>query len=82
MPAAYADPPARTPRLGFRAEGGALVAHTGEQQAVGLILRLRAEGVSLRNIAVCLTAEGLEPKRGGAWHPMMVKRVLDRAGGE
>jgi len=34
----------------------------------------------LRNIAVQLTAEGLEPKRGGAWHPMAVKRVVDRAG--
>jgi hypothetical protein len=59
-----------------------LVPDPGEQQAVGLILRLRAEGVTLRNIAVALTAQGLEPKRGGAWHPMAVKRVLDRAGAE
>ncbi len=46
-----------------------------------LIVQLRAEGASLRSIAVQLTAEGLEPKRDGAWHPMAVKRMVDRAGG-
>jgi len=70
---AYGAPP-----LGFRAEAGALVPDPDEQQAVRLIVQLRAEGASLRNIALHLTAEGLGPKRGGAWHPMMVKRVLDR----
>jgi hypothetical protein len=34
----------------------------------------------LRNITVQLTAQGLEPKRGGAKHPMMVRRVLDPTG--
>jgi hypothetical protein len=46
---------------------------------VQLIIQLRNEGASLRNIALQVTAEGLEPKRGGAGHPMMVKRVVDRA---
>jgi DNA invertase Pin-like site-specific DNA recombinase len=68
------------PPFGSRAEGGALVPDPGEQKAVQLIIQLRNEGASLRGIAVQLTAEGLEPKRGGAWHPMMVKRVVDRAG--
>jgi DNA invertase Pin-like site-specific DNA recombinase len=72
---AYGAPP-----LGFRAEGGELVPDPGEQKAVKLIIQLKNEGASLRNIAVRLTAEGLEPKRGGAWHPMKVKRVVDRAG--
>lgn len=72
---AYGGPP-----LGFRAEGGELVPDPGEQAAVGRILELRSKGASLRQIACTLTAEGLEPKRGGAWHPMKVKRVLDRAG--
>lgn len=44
------------------------------------IVELRVEGASLRRIAATLTAEGLEPKRGGAWHPQQVSRVLDRAG--
>jgi DNA invertase Pin-like site-specific DNA recombinase len=69
------------PPLGFRAEGGELVPDPDEQKAVQLIVQLRNEGASLRSIAVQLTAEGLEPKRGGAWHPMMVKRVVDRAEG-
>ena len=44
------------------------------------IVELRTDGVSLRRIASTLTAEGLKPKRGGAWHPQQVARVLDRAG--
>ena len=44
------------------------------------IVELRADGASLRKIAATLTAEGLKPKRGGAWHPQQVARVLDRAG--
>jgi hypothetical protein len=60
--------------------GGELAPDPGEQKAVQLIIQLRNEGKSLRNIAVQLTAEGLQPKRGGAWHPMMVKRVVDRTG--
>jgi DNA invertase Pin-like site-specific DNA recombinase len=68
------------PPLGYRAEGGELVPDPDEQRTVQLIIQLRNEGASLRNIAVTLTAEGLEPKRGGRWHPMMVKRVVDRAG--
>ena len=49
-------------------------------QAVARIVELWAEGASLRQIAATLTAEGLAPVRGGAWHPQQVARVLDRAG--
>ena len=68
------------PPLGFRAEGGELVPDPDEQAAVQRIVELRAEGESLRQIAAALTAEGFTPKRGGAWHPQQVARVLDRAG--
>jgi len=68
------------PPFGYRAEGRELVPDPDEQKAVQLIIQLRNEGASLRGIAVQLTAEGLEPKRGGQWHPQQVKRVLDRAG--
>lgn len=68
------------PPLGYRAEGGELVLDPDEQAAVQRIVELRADGASLRQIAVTLTVEGLAPKRGGAWHPQQVARVLDRAG--
>ena len=71
---------AGAPPLGFRAEGGELVPDPDEQAAVQRIVELRADGASLRQIAITLTAEGLAPKRGGAWHPQQVKRVLDREG--
>jgi tryptophan 2,3-dioxygenase len=38
---------------------------------------LRSEGMSLREIAEVLDAEGLRPKRGGRWHPYGVSRLLD-----
>jgi len=71
---------AGAPPLGFRAEGGELVPDPDEQAAVQRIVELRADGASLRRIAAALTAERLTPKRGGAWHPQQVARVLDRAG--
>ncbi len=41
---------------------------------------LRAEGLSLRAIADRLNADGHTTRRGAAWNPMQVARVLDRAG--
>ncbi len=69
------------PPFGYRAEGGELVPDPDEQAAVQRIVGLRADGASLRQIAVTLTAEGLTPKRGGSWHPQQVARVLDRVVG-
>lgn len=40
-----------------------------------------AKGGSLAQIAARLNAEGIRTARGGAWAPMTVKRVLDRAKG-
>ena len=71
---------AGAPPLGFRAEGRQLVPDPDEQAVVQRIVELRSDGTSLRRIAATLTAEGLAPKRGGAWHPQQVARVLDRAG--
>jgi len=68
------------PPFGYRAEGGELVPDPDEQAAVQRIVERRADGASLRQIAITLTAEGLAPKRGGAWHPQQVSRVLGRAG--
>jgi len=45
-----------------------------------LMAELRAEGLSLRAIADRLNDEGHTTRRGAAWNPMQVKRVLERAG--
>jgi DNA invertase Pin-like site-specific DNA recombinase len=42
------------------------------------IVELDAEGLSLRDIAAALEAEGRPTKRGGKWHPMTIQRVLAR----
>ncbi|TCZ51918.1 recombinase family protein [Roseicella aquatilis] len=45
-------------------------------RALPVILRLREEGESLRAIAAALTAEGVPPLRGRAWHPETIRQLL------
>jgi DNA invertase Pin-like site-specific DNA recombinase len=45
-----------------------------------MMTQLRAEGLSLRAIADRLNEEGHTTRRGAAWNPMQVGRVLDRPG--
>jgi len=69
-----------SPVLGKRAEGKALVPDRTEAGTVERIHDLRDEGMSLREIAAALEAEGRRTKRGGTrWHPTVVARVLQRA---
>ena len=65
------------PPYGFRAEGGELVAAPEEQEAIRLAKRLRKSGLSYRDIAHRLQAEGLHPRSGGRWHPPMVSRLVN-----
>ncbi len=44
------------------------------------MVELRGAGLSLRAIADRLNDEGHTTRRGAAWNPMQVKRVLERAG--
>ncbi len=44
----------------------------------GLVLPLRAEGKTLRDITKALNDASIATPRGGKWHPMSVKRVLER----
>jgi DNA invertase Pin-like site-specific DNA recombinase len=44
-----------------------------------MVAELRAEGLSLRQIADRLNADGQTTRRGAAWNQVQVKRVLDRA---
>jgi DNA invertase Pin-like site-specific DNA recombinase len=68
-----------SPAFGQRADGrGGLVADPGEQAAVDRIRQLIAEGVSLREMAATLTAEGYRPKRADRWHPESLRRIVAR----
>lgn len=50
------------------------------KRMASLILPLREAGKTMAEIAESLNASGVTTARGGQWHPMMVKRVLDRVG--
>ncbi len=65
------------PRFGTRAEDGVLVADKSEAKAARRMLQLHKRGMSLRQIASTLDAEGYKP-RGKAWHPQAVKRIIER----
>lgn len=60
-----------------RAEDGVLVADKSEAKAARRMLQLHKRGMSLRQIAPTLDAEGYKP-RGKAWHPQAVKRIIER----
>jgi DNA invertase Pin-like site-specific DNA recombinase len=67
-----------SPAFGQRAEHKQLVTDEAEAAIAAEIAALRADGRSLREIAAQLNSAGRKPKRGGAWHPVTVSRVLDR----
>jgi len=67
-----------SPAFGTRAEGRQLVTDEREAAVTERIRALRGAGKSLREIAADLNSAGLPPKRGGAWHPGTVGRVLAR----
>jgi DNA invertase Pin-like site-specific DNA recombinase len=62
--------------FGFRSVDRSLVADPAESATRARALELRAEGLSLRQIAARLGEEGLRPKRGARWHPETVRQVL------
>ncbi len=68
------------PPYGWRAEGGALVEDDAEQATIRRARELRADGLSLRQTAERLAAEGLTNRQGGTWHSAALGRVLDRTG--
>jgi DNA invertase Pin-like site-specific DNA recombinase len=66
------------PPYGLRARRGALVEVPEEQAVIEAARRLRGEGLSYRQIAERLRAEGMMPRSGGRWHPPMVARLVKR----
>jgi DNA invertase Pin-like site-specific DNA recombinase len=69
-----------TPRFGARPEDEELVSDEGEQAAIARMRELHGQGLSRRQIAEALTAEGYPAKRGGSWHQVTVGRVLEQEG--
>jgi DNA invertase Pin-like site-specific DNA recombinase len=67
-----------SPAYGYQADDKELVTDETEQRGIARIGELHAAGKSFREIAATLTAEGIPAKRGGAWHPMTVKRIVER----
>lgn len=69
-----------SPAFGYRSDPNRreLELDPTEQEALGLIASLRAEGKSIRAIIAILDAQGLKPKRGGHWNPGTLSRILRR----
>ena len=51
-----------------------------EQRVIGLVLGLRADGLSFRAITDQLNADAV-PARGSRWHPTTLSRMVKRAAG-
>jgi DNA invertase Pin-like site-specific DNA recombinase len=67
-----------SPAFGTRSDSGVIVTDDAEAETVALIRQLAGSGMSLRSIAAELNARQVRSKRGGAWHPQTVARVLAR----
>lgn len=64
-------------RYGTRVVKGTLVPHLGESEVIELIRKLRATGMSLREVAIELSHQRIPTKqRVRVWHPEMVRRIL------
>lgn len=67
-------------RSGTDDDGRRRVEHEGDELAtIDMIVSLRREGLSLREICAALTANGRRTKRGGCWSPKVVRSVLLRS---
>ena len=67
-----------SPAYGQHSVNGELAADEQEAAVTARMRELRDAGMSYRQIAGQLTAEGLTAKRGGSWHSQTVARVLGR----
>jgi DNA invertase Pin-like site-specific DNA recombinase len=69
--------------FGFRAGGVGrerdAVPDATEARTVAYVLERRAEGATYREIAGSLNARQVPTKKGGSWHPMTVRSIVERA---
>ena len=68
------------PKYGQKIRSGKASPHLTEQQMIATIRELREQGLTLRKIAKILSDMAVPTKkRGKAWHPEMVSRVLKQS---
>jgi DNA invertase Pin-like site-specific DNA recombinase len=67
------------PAFGYRILDGRVTIEPDEQAVLDRIGELRRAGLSLRELARVLDAEGHRPKRAEYWHPESLRRILARA---
>jgi DNA invertase Pin-like site-specific DNA recombinase len=70
---AYGAPP-----FGWAVIDGELEQIAEEQRVIQLIEKYKSLNWSLRDIAAKLTEQGYKTKRGGAWHPSILAKILGR----
>lgn len=68
----------RAANLEKRVAAKAVYADAFAEKVRGIVSPLSARGASLRDIATALNDAGVRTRRGGAWHPTSVQRVLER----
>lgn len=66
--------------FGYRlAKSGGLEEYPAEQRAIAIVAELRASGLSLRQIAAHLDAEGIKTRKGTRIQARQIGRILNRA---
>jgi site-specific DNA recombinase len=68
-----------SPAYGYEMVEKKLVKVAIEHEAITLIEQLKADGLTLQQIADHLNAQNIATKRGGKWYPTTVKNVLCKA---
>ena len=69
------------PPFGYRAEGGRLVADEAEQAVIARARTMRAEGVTVRAIALSLERAGIVSRRGKPLHFTAVADMIAEGAG-
>jgi hypothetical protein len=66
-------------RFGRRRSRGREVDHQIEQRTIGIVKKMHTGGISLREIAACLTKMNIPTKNGSVkWHPQMIARIITK----
>ena len=62
--------------FGFDFKNGKFISNRTEQEVIRSVRKLRAAGLSLRDIAAHLNRKLVQTKRGGVWYASMVRKLL------
>jgi len=63
---------------GFKREGKKLVPNEEERRVISLIILLKKQGLSLREIASEFNVAGIPAKKGGKWYASTVREVTKK----